>query len=271
MAVGMSPKMLDEFGPRSQPATHLLIRARKLREAVRAVQRRIGDHKVRPCNVPCEVTSGLEGVKDHFREHGWGFIDPYYNQPFIDELRAGWPRREFFTPMQNALKSYDFGFRWLRDNPRTEFIERFPALHAAYRMMQSPEMGKRMTELCGDGITRSCYSMVSTWATAGSALIPHRDSFGTVPHDKVTGGFVNYVVFVDANGSVPHAGGTCILGDNEFKQVIFEPTNLRNTALVYQKEAAFYHGFKPLARGAFRWAIIAEFCDVDFHLGKVPS
>jgi hypothetical protein len=269
MAVGMSDKMLEQFGPRHQPKAHLLIRARRLREAVRAVQRKIGDQRVQPCNAPCEVLPTLEACAPHFREHGWAFIDPYYEKTFFGELLAGWPRREFFAPMHNPLKSYDFGFRWLRANPRTDFIERFPALHAAYQMMQSPEMGRRITEICGDGIQRSCYSMTSTWATAGSGLIPHRDSFGTVPHDKVTGGFVNFVVFVDANGTPPHAGGTCILGDNEFKNVIFEPHNLRNTALIYQKEAAFYHGFKPLARGAYRWAIIAEFCDVDFHLGMV--
>src|SRR5688572_5304697 len=172
MAVGMSPRLIEQFGPRHQPVAHLLIRARKLREAVRAVQRRIGDHSVVPCNATCEVTPALEAGKAHFREHGWTFIDPFYERTFFDELRRGWPRREFFTPMHNPLKSYDFGFRWLRDNPRTEYIGRFPAFHAAYRMMQSPEMGKRITELCGDGITRSCYSMVSTWATAGSALIP---------------------------------------------------------------------------------------------------
>src|SRR5687767_14473689 len=167
MAVGMSPKLIEEFGPRHQPITHLLIRARGLREKLRTVRRIVDHQRARPCTVPCEVTPALEGCKDHFLEHGWGFIDPYYSERFIDELVAGWPRREFFAPMHNPLKSYDFGFRWLRANPRTDYIERFPALHAAYRMMQSPEMGRRITELCDDGITRSCYSMVSTWATGG--------------------------------------------------------------------------------------------------------
>jgi len=128
-----------------------------------------------------------------------------------------------------------------------------------------------VTSFCNDGITRSCYSMTSTWATSGSALIAHRDSFGDRPHEKAPGGFINFVFFVDANGTPPHAGGTCILADNEFREIIFEPTNLRNTALVYQKEAGFFHGFRPLARGAFRWAIIAEYCDVDFQLGSLES
>ena len=89
--------------------------------------------------------------------------------------------------------------------------------------------------------------------------------------DKATGGFVNFVMFVDANGRAPYAGGTCILGDNEHREVIFEPTNLRNTALMYQKEAAFFHGFKPMARGTYRFAIIAEYCDRQSSCRSAPS
>jgi hypothetical protein len=174
--------------------------------------------------------------------------------------------------MENPLKSYDFGFRWQRDKPHVHYLDRFPAFEAAYRKLQSSEFSQRVTEFCNDGISRRCFSMASSWATSGSALIAHRDSFGDRPHDKAPGAFLNFIFFVDANGTAPHAGGTCILADNEYKNVIFEPTHLRNTALVYQKDATFFHGFKPLARGAFRWAMIAEYCDVDFHLGMLdPS
>ena len=222
MAVQLSPKLVDEFGPRHQPVTHLLVRVRRLRAAARFVQRRINRQLPVACKVPCVITDGLERSAAHFRDTGWCFIDPFFESSFHSELRAGWPGREYFAPMHNPLKSYDFGFRWLRDKPRTtKYIERFPAMQAAYRMLQSAEFAKRITDFCNDGLVRSCYSMTSTWATAGSALIPHRDSFGEVPHDKATGGFVNFVLLVDANGRAPYAGGTCILGDNEHREVIF--------------------------------------------------
>jgi len=76
--------------------------------------------------------------------------------------------------------------------------------------------------------------------------------------------FINIVIFIDANGRAPHAGGTCIAADNEYKRILFEPTNLRNSALVYQSTAEFFHGFKPMVPGTFRWTINAQFCDIHF-------
>jgi hypothetical protein len=262
MAVQMSPKLLKEFGAWHQPLVHLLIRSRRLRSALRGVERRIR----RPPSpavsraVP-RVTPLFDAAASAFRENGWGFVDLFFDPEFFAELLASWPPRRFFSPMHNALKSYDFGFRWRRGVDAPKFIGNFSALERAYSMLRSPEFSERVTQLCGDGIARSCYSLTCTWATERSALIPHRD---TIAKDSNSGSFINIVIFVDANGKAPHAGGTCILADNEYRQIIFEPTKLTNTALFYQSNAEFFHGFKPLAPGAFRWTVIAQYCDVNF-------
>lgn len=262
MAVQMSPKLLEEFGARQQPLVHLLIRARRLRSAVRYLERRLIDTpRVSPSDAEARVLAAFDEAGPGFREQGWAFVDPFFDWEFFAALRAGWPPRRFFAPMQSALKSYDFGFRWRRGTRSIQFLDQFPALSRAYSMLLSPEFGERVQQLCGDGITRSCFSLTATWATAGSALIPHRD---TIANDKQGGSFLNIVLFVDANGTAPHAGGTSILADNEYRQVIFEPTKLTNTALLYRSNADFFHGFKPLAPGAFRWTILAQYADVDF-------
>ncbi|MCH7979581.1 MAG: FAD-dependent oxidoreductase [Acidobacteria bacterium] len=60
------------------------------------------------------------------------------------------------------------------------------------------------------------------------------------------------------------SGGLSIIKDNAFSEVIFEPGRLQNTALIYDSGASFFHGFKPIARGKFRWAIAAQFCNPEF-------
>jgi hypothetical protein len=265
MAVQMSPKLLEEFGARQQPLVHLLIRARRIRAALRFVERRLlKPPTASPSPAVAPVTPLFDASAEAFHREGWAFIDPFFDWEFFSALRAGWPPRRFFAPMHNALKSYDFGFRWRRGTSGIEHLDQFPALERAYAMLRSPEFAERVARVCGDGVTRSCFSLTSTWATAGSALIPHRD---TVAKDNQGGSFINIVMFVDANGKAPHAGGTSILADNEYRHVIFEPTKLTNTALMYRSNADFFHGFKPLAPGAFRWTILAQYADINYTKG----
>lgn len=260
MPVEMSPRLLTEFSAPRQPLTHLLVRTRLIRRAVRLVERKL----LAPPRVSCQhaavATDQLEQGAAAFGERGWGFVDPFFEADFFGDLRAGWPQRQFFSPMHNPLKSYDFGFRWHRDRASPiKHLDRFPALAAAYAMLRSSEFSQRATSFCADGIERTCFSLTSTWATSRSALIPHRD---TVALDRSGGSFINFVIFIDANGSAPYAGGTCIIADNEYRNLLFEPTHLTNTALVYRSNAEFFHGFKPMAPDAFRWTLNAQYCDV---------
>jgi hypothetical protein len=267
MAVDMSERLLREFGASRQPLTHLLIRWRSLRSAVRSLERKLAPPPRLTLRHQPSLTDQLELKAEAFRSEGWAFLDPFYESRFFDELRATWPGRRFFAPMHNPLKSYDFGFRWQRARASAPIanIERFPALEAAFGMLRSPEFAARIERFCDDGIGRSCFSLTATWATGRSALIPHRD---TIARDSSGGSFINIIVFVDANGQAPHAGGTCIIADNEYRKVIFEPTELTNTALVYRSNAEFFHGFRPMAPGTFRWTINAQYSDVHWKPGS---
>ena len=270
MAVEMSEKLLTEFGPVHQPLTHLLVRSRSVRSVLRSVERKLVPTPKLSLRRPAVVTEQLEAQNEAFRAQGWAFIDPFFEPRYFAELRATWPRRSFFAPMHNPLKSYDFGFRWHRDRPNApvQRIEPFPALQAAYDLLRSAELTERIERFCADGIERSCFSLTSTWASARSALIPHRD---TVALDGAGGSFINIIMFVDANGQAPHAGGTCIIADNEYRKVIFEPTELTNSALMYRSNADFFHGFRPMAPGTFRWTINAQYSDVAWKPGAADK
>ena len=108
----------------------------------------------------------------------------------------------------------------------------------------------------------SCYSFVVTTTVPGSVVAPHRDDWAFIDGAPRTA--FNLVFFIDGTGG-PGSGGLSILGTNDFSEVIFESTKLRNTALVYDTQAPFYHGFQPVVRGKFRRAIISNFVSSDFR------
>ena len=86
---------------------------------------------------------------------------------------------------------------------------------------------------------------------SGSSVISHMDS-----NDKPEN--INVVTFVDGTGGVD-GGGLAFWKDNEFKEKIFEATNVRNTCVLYDMSARFYHGFKPMPAGSYRWSINATY------------
>jgi len=60
------------------------------------------------------------------------------------------------------------------------------------------------------------------------------------------------------------SGNLSLSRDNELKDIIIAPDNLKNTCLIYDSLADFYHGFSPVANGKFRWAINSQFCEKSF-------
>lgn len=256
MAVEISPAVQNTYRFHHQPINNLLVRSAPLRAQIRKVGRAVKKPKGGTAG-PNVVTESLESKHADYQAKKWAFTENFYSDESHRELVEGWPPRSYFAPMGNILKSYDFGFKWVRGQQDPEDLDQFPAVKAAYDTLRSDEFGRRVTELCGDGRTRNCYSITTSWATGGSSLIPHRD---TVARDDADKGFMNFVIFVDGSGG-EQAGGTCIINDNEYKDVVFEPTNLRNSAIFYDSAAEFFHGFKQMRSGTFRWTINAQFSD----------
>jgi len=265
MAVEMSPRLLEAYGFKHQPANHLRIKGRRLRAAYRWSTRAVSRGASAQTVVSNPSLAGaIEGVAGDFQRDRWAYIEPFFTEETQAALVDGWPPRAFFAPMKTIVKSYDFGFKWIRGQTgQPEHLQKFKALEQVYELLRSAETAERVTDMCGDGRHRTCYSLATTWAHAGSTLVAHRDSIAHSP-DDVSATFLNFVIFVDGTGG-EDAGGTCIAADNEYQEVIFEPTQLTNSALVYQSVADFYHGFKPMKSRTFRWTINAQFAAPDVY------
>lgn len=105
-----------------------------------------------------------------------------------------------------------------------------------------------------------CYSLILTETYPGSEVIPHKDSIIEDPKAK---SFINMVFFIRGSGG-QGSGGLCLSRDNELREIIIAPTNLFNSCLIYDSLANFYHGFEPVRKGKFRWALSAQFCEKDY-------
>jgi len=261
MAYGFSSLYLRKHGPFGSPINYLKFKLRPVRVFKRKLQMSftsIPDPLI-ACSTPSVDESLFNAQQSTFQANDWCFVENFFSVDFASQLRATWPPRRFFEPMANTIKSYDFGFKWIPSRGVSDpKIKRFPILKRTFEYLRSTEFCQLITLLCGDSIHRRCFSTIASTATSGASLIPHKDSIA------LQGSALNIILFVNGNGLPPHAGGTCIIADNEFRNILFEPSNLINTALIYSSTADFYHGFKKLKRGNFRHAITAQFCPATF-------
>jgi hypothetical protein len=261
MPVDLSPAVQESLRIRRQPLKHLVIRSSPILAQVRRAQRTFSTPRNGVQAPPAEVTDRLEASGEQFRTEGWSFIEGFFNDDFHRALVDTWPSRAYFNPMTSIAKSYDFGFKWIRGGTDPEELHKFPVLRSAYDALRSDEISRRISDYWADGVERGPYSITASWATAGSALAPHKDA---VAHDAQGASFMNFVIFVDGTGG-PTAGGTCIYGDGDYKDLRYEPTNLRNSAIVYKSSANYWHGFPPMRAKTFRWTINVQYAAVDYR------
>ena len=190
------------------------------------------------------------------QEKGYVFVEDFLNKEDADIFRKNWPKNRYFTPIANGEdhKTSDKGL--LCDFGKPSFNKKKnQAIWELYKMFLSQDFTDEVVKLCSDEIERYPYHILSQNSYWGSGLAPHRDS-----EDKRFKSKLNFIYFVEANGSGWEAGGTAILKSNTFDQPIFIPENLNNSCLFYFSETELFHGFPPIKFGKYRRNVIAHFC-----------
>jgi hypothetical protein len=221
------------------------------------------------CIPPCRVTDALERSADHFRRHRWAFIEDVFDRAFHQFLVAHWPRRRYFTAPFDVYKAYDKGFRWVDHNPAKDrwgdliaddakgdaypaFMDQHPHLKMLIDYLRSPAFVARVTAFSDrpDRLQFNRFQLTTSYP--GTLVAPHKDSPQPVRN------WISLIFYIQGTGG-ENSGGTAILGDNEFREIVFEPKNLTNTCLVFDPAASFYHGVKPIAFGKHRRMLSAEY------------
>ena len=252
MAKGISKQLENSYRFPRLAHLHFLIKLYPIRAKIRSLHCRLFSAPAFPgYQGQAVISDSFEQVTKSYRKNRWAYCENVWESEFHICLLNQLPAKRFLAPVREITKSYDRGLIW---NPREalpEVIESYPAIASAYRFLASSAFARRLWTVAGDGVERACYQILMTRAYWGSSVIPHIDS----QNDPTR---INLIIFIDGTGG-EDSGGLGIWGDNEFKERIFEPKILRNTCLFYDMSEAFYHGFKPMRRGTFRWTINAAF------------
>jgi hypothetical protein len=271
MATDYSPRYLSRLNQSPRLLLLKLIhRSFPLLETVRQFERKLAKPPSRSLSVPeCRITSSLEAGAEHFQAHRWAFLDSVFEPAFHRVLVENWPKRRYFTPPFDLCKAYDKGFRWVERNPAQDrwkavmardavadgyppYVDYHPHLKVLFDYLRSPAFIERVIQFSGRAARLRFNRFQLTMSYPGTYVAPHRDS------QQNAASWISFIFYISGTGG-ENSGGTAILGDNEFEEVIFEPKNMRNTCLVFDPAASFYHGVRPMAFGKHRWMISAEY------------
>ena len=192
-----------------------------------------------------------------FREHGWLFVEDFLPNDLYLRLASDWPSTRWFQPLNSSevSKTYDSAFKIYVKSKPDELVSK--ALHHIYRFFSSREFESQITALSVDSESMQCYWLTTINSYWGSGLAPHRDTpdIDSSGRDRR----INIIYFVDSNGEGWEAGGTAILATNNFSEPVFIPTRLKNSLLIYETGAPFFHGFPPIKFGKFRRVLTAHY------------
>ena len=220
----------------------------------------------------CLITESLEASAENFRERGWAFIENVFEPDFHQFLVTHWPRRRYFTAPFDVHKAYDKGFRWVKHNPARDrwgelmaddakssdhlqypaYVNDHPHLKRLIDYFRCDSFIKRVEALSARPEPLVFNRFQLTTSYPGTLVAPHKDT------PQAGKNWVALLFYIAGTGG-ENSGGTAIINDNQFKDVIFEPKQLTNTCLAFNPFAQFYHGVRPMALGKYRWMLSAEY------------
>tara|TARA_Y100000768_G_C23952727_1_gene671076 strand:+ start:708 stop:1595 length:888 start_codon:yes stop_codon:yes gene_type:complete len=176
------------------------------------------------------------------------FIENFMSEKAHQALIDNWPQSFFFNPMGKIIKEYNWGFRAKRNLKNFNFDSKDftynPVMKKFYNFLSSDGFSNVINNLFKkEGEEYLLYSILSTTARKNSFLIPHVDNVQKTERNKT----YNCIYFVDGDDKdLENAGATSIYKDNNFKDLIFQPTSLKNSILIYNSTHNFFHGFKEI-------------------------
>ena len=202
-------------------------------------------------------------IKNHINdmyEKGFTFIDNFFDEKSISNIKSIWPPNFFFYAADNPLKNYSFGFRYLNDQFQTsDDFERCQNFRSFYLYLLADKFTNYINEIIGTK-NYKIFTIVASIATEKNYLVPHQD---TIINDNNIKNIVNAIFFVDGDNNAEFSGGTGIYYDNEFKKPMFIPPKIKNTLIIYNSKKNFFHGFDIMKEKTFRKAISFQLKEIE--------
>ena len=213
-----------------------------------------GNQVKSPYKIECQLNinqSDLVKYSLDLEKKNFTFINDFFTDSSYKSLLKCWPKIDFFSQSSNILKFYSFGFKDINNFDNEE-------LKKIFLFIKSSELEKFVNQLLQfEKENYYNYSIGLTMAGDNSYLVPHIDGV-----QKTKSKTYNFIFFIDGNDSNPSlSGGTGLYLDNDFKKPFFIPPTLKNSVLVYNSTAEFYHGFNftNLQKNIYRKTINFQF------------
>jgi hypothetical protein len=268
VAIDISERYVEDHtrGP-TQAALRTIIALAPAIRAYRKLLRWLTRDRTYESVSECRITESLDKCASHFQEHRWALVENFFSGDFHAELMAQWPGRHEFYPPRTLNKSYDTGLAWVGpcDAGPPGNIRKYAALVKLRAYLCSAEFSRRISQVHGGRVNLQCERFLMHMTRRGSQVVPHRDTYYRSKHPAL-----NILMFVDGQDG-GNGGGLAISRDNELKDVVVEARNLKNSALLYDVKADFFHGFKPVGKGKIRRSMAAEFKGRQIEARQPPD
>ena len=202
------------------------------------------------------LSKNSEIIKNEIQDKGYAFIENFLDHNFYNFLNKNFPKKYELIKSKDPLKNYNMGFKYVKDKRHLN-LEISSAINTFYKFILSSQFENEINHIFNLNKQKLfCKAIITSIAEENSFLIPHIDDISSTRNDLN----INFIYFVDGNNDdIEHSGGTSIYVDNEAQNVILKPTTLKNSVMIYNNVANFYHGFKFMKKNCFRKAISFQF------------
>jgi hypothetical protein len=214
----------------------------------------------------------LSSYSKTFQEKGYCFVENFLDETSYKNLLDNWPNENYFPLIGSPGKFYSFSFIFdmmdsnlLKQRNTDEKIKivknlnKFPVLENFYKFILSKNTSNNIKKVINNSNNEiwNCCLTLLTLAKEKSFLIPHIDGYIRMENVPKS---INIGIFIDGNNENPKGSGALgLYKDNEFKEPIFIPKNLKNTALIYDTQKSIHHGFNFMEKNCYRKTINLAF------------
>ena len=179
----------------------------------------------------------------------WAFVKEFLDRNFYEELYKTYPKFDDTWSLEDSYDKISYRKFWKKDDERNhiqEYDSRYSeSWNKFHRYLFSDELISNFRKFSGIPVKLKQFSLMLL--TRGGYQLPHIHNAG--PSTVVL------MFFFSKNWKKGDPGGTYITPDDTESNMIFEPSNLDNTAIIFQDGPHAGHGVRQITKDVERRAL----------------
>jgi hypothetical protein len=186
-------------------------------------------------------------------DRGYTFIKNFFDENSYNYLLKNFPAFSNFKHIKKIKKNYFYCYKYnyMMNFKNIKNIEYNAEFKSFIKHLASKEFISDLENLLfQDKAKYKLKIFMCSYKNEGSFLIPHMDSVYNIADENS----YNFIYFIDGkNEYTEFSAATGIYADNDFKQPLLVPDDLKNSCLVYKTSntTKFFHGFDKVKYGGF--------------------